>query len=88
MQTRSEPTIKDLSSLLDLEKAAEQGDILSPESAAIIEKALKVNEIDLINRARLLGFYKRRTAGRRTQKSVQFEKDRRQKHLMVYHAPS
>jgi hypothetical protein len=83
MQTRIEPKLKDLASLLDLEKAAKQGDILSPESAEIIEKALKVNELDLINRARLLGFYKRWTARRRTQKSAQFE-ERRVKNILWF----
>ncbi|MDR3615986.1 MAG: hypothetical protein P4L53_20680 [Candidatus Obscuribacterales bacterium] len=88
MQTRIEPTLKDLASLLELEQAAKQGDILSPESAEIIEKALKVNELDLINRARLLGFYKRWTTRRRTQKTAQFEK-RRVKNILwfIAHLP-
>ena len=83
MKTRIEPKLEDLASLLDLETAAKQGDILSPESAEIIEKALKVNELDLINRARLLGFYKRWTTRRRTQKSAQFEQ-RRVKNILWF----
>lgn len=64
-----------LADLLDLEQAARLGDILPPESARVIEKALHLNKIDLVNRARLLGFYKWRTQNRRAKNYKLFEEN-------------
>jgi len=83
MRKQPDPPLKNLASLLDLEAAAKQGDLLSPESAEVIERALVINALDLINRARLLGFYKRRLARRRHKNTPLYE-SRQITHILWY----
>lgn len=53
------PTLTALADFYELEDAARRADVLSPVSAAILEDILHKNPLDLLNRARLLGFYYR-----------------------------
>ena len=53
------PTLAELADFYPLATAAKHAEMLSPASAAILEDCLKQNPLDLLNRARLLGFYTR-----------------------------
>jgi len=77
------PSITDLADTYQLEELARQADVLSPVSAAIMEEILEQNPLDLLNRARLLGFYYRYYWRRRTKFAKQY-RENRTKHILWF----
>src|ERR1700722_13341698 len=77
------PQLWVLADLYDLELAAKQAEVLSPVSAEIFEEALKLNSLDLVNRARLLGFYYRLYWKRLTPRYRKF-RENRTRHILWF----
>jgi hypothetical protein len=77
------PTLIELADTYDLEDAASQADVLSPISAALLEEFLHQNPTDLLNRARLLGFYYRYYWKTRASVSREF-RNRRVQHILWF----
>jgi hypothetical protein len=81
--TLIEPSLTDLADMYELEAAARQADVLSPISAGILEEVLRSNQLDIINRARLLGFYYRHYWNRRSSFAKQYRM-RRVSHILWF----
>ena len=62
------PSLSERAEFYDLEGAAKQGLLLPRVSMLALEDALLVNELDLITRARVLGYYSKKTVRENEQK--------------------
>jgi hypothetical protein len=77
------PTLVELADTYEVENAASQADVLSPISAGLLEEFLQRNPSDLLNRARLLGFYYRYYWKTRTRLARDF-RNRRVQHILWF----